>query len=79
MIEISCKWELWVHLGMQAGIETAMLFLDEGETVSAILLSATNTSFTVLLAVLMHFIIISDGFLPTLYLTSYLWSLFSYR
>lgn len=54
MIENSCEWEMWVHLGMQAGIETAMLFLDEGETVSAIFFSATNIIFMVLLAVLMH-------------------------
>lgn len=46
---------MWVHLGMQAGIETAMLFLDEGETVSAILVSAINISFMVLLAFLMPF------------------------
>lgn len=55
MIENSCEWEMWVHLGMQAGIETAMLFLDEGETVSAILFSVISISFMVLLAVLMPF------------------------
>lgn len=48
MKENSCEWEMWVHLGMQAGIEIAMLFLDEGETVSAILFSATNISYIVL-------------------------------
>lgn len=55
VIENSCEWEMWVHLGMQAGIETAMLFLDEGETVSAILFSAINISCIVLLAVLIPF------------------------